>query len=143
MKRSRPNKRGFTLVEIMVVIAIIVVAGSFLVPNLVKQLGRAKKDLAKPRMATIEDAIHRYYLHTGSYPEGDGAEALQVLLTNSNNIEGWDGPYLKASQLIDPWGRPYIYKAEGDHNPGSFDLISYGADGQEGGDKENEDIYND
>lgn len=143
MKRSRPNKRAFTLVEIMVVIAIIVVAGSFLVPNLVKQLGRAKKNLAKPRMATIEGAIHRFYLDTGSYPEGDGSEALQVLLTNPDNIKGWDGPYIKRSQLLDPWGRPYIYKAEGQHNPGSFDLISFGADGKEGGEKEDADIYND
>jgi general secretion pathway protein G len=57
--------------------------------------------------------------------------------------EKWNGPYLKKSQLVDPWGSPYVYIREGQFNVGSFDLMSYGADGQEGGEGENADIVND
>ncbi len=136
------RQKAFTLVELLVVIAIIVVAGSFLVPNLVKELGRAKKDLAKPRMSTIENAVARYYMHCKVYPEGEGPEALMALVDDPG-VEGWDGPYIKASQLTDPWGNRYIYIPEGQVNPGSFDLVTYGADGQPGGEGDNADIYND
>ena len=71
------------------------------------------------------------------------SEGLEVLVIASAELEEtWNGPYLKRSMLLDPWKNPYEYRADGEINPGSFDLISYGADGQDGGEGDNEDIYN-
>jgi len=97
-----------------------------------------KHRLARPKMAIIEDATLRFSHHCGRYPG-----SLEELLKPPSGLEGkWDGPYLKPSNLLDPWGRKYLYVPEGKVNPGSFDLISYGADGKQGGEGKNEDIYN-
>jgi general secretion pathway protein G len=143
MKSSRRNKTGFTLIEILVVIVIISMLGAFVVPNVLKRVGKAKKDLAKPRMTVIESAVQRYQLDCGRLPD-ESEGGLEALLVAPADLEGkWDGPYLKASQLLDPWGNPYVYVSQGQYNPGGFDLISYGADGQEGGEGDNADIPND
>jgi general secretion pathway protein G len=107
----------------------------------VKSIPRAKKDLAKPKMALIESAIERFSLDCGQYPDDSmGLDAL--LIAPAGLEEKWNGPYLKESQLLDPWGNPYIYVADSEINPGSFDLVSLGADGVEGGEGDNEDIFN-
>ena len=98
-------------------------------------------DLAKPKMAIIEDALTRFYADCSRYPLD--SEGLDALLFDPGNTTGWNGPYIKQSQLLDPWGNLYIYVAQGTINPGGFDLISLGADGQEGGEGENQDFYND
>jgi general secretion pathway protein G len=134
-------RRAFTLVELLVVIVIISMLAAFVAPNVIKHIGKARVDLAKPRMAIIEDAITRFYADCSRYPTG--SESLDALLVDPGNTTGWNGPYIKQSQLLDPWGNPYIYIAEGSVNPGSFDLVCLGADGQEGGEGENADIYND
>jgi len=134
------NRRAFTLVELLVVIVIIGILATFVAPNVIRSLGTSKVKLAKAKMALIEDALSRFYMDCGRYPSD--AEGLEALISNPGDT-GWNGPYLKASQILDPWGNPYIYVSEGTINPGSFDLISLGADGQEGGDGENADIYND
>lgn len=133
-------RRAFTLIELLVVIVIIGILAAFVTPNLVRSLGKSKAELAKAKMAIIENAIARFYMDCGRYPSD--AEGLEVLVSNPGD-PGWNGPYLKPSQILDPWGNPYIYIAEGTVNPGSFDLISCGADGVEGGEGENADIYND
>jgi len=98
-----------------------------------------KHRLARPKMAVIEVAIDTYLLDTGQYPK-----TLEELLKPLVGLEDkWDGPYIKASQLLDPWGKQYIYVPEGEVNPGSYDLISFGADGQPEGEGFNADIYND
>ena len=79
-----------------------------------------------------------YKLDVGSYPET--ADGLQVLVENVSQIEKWDGPYIKPSIPKDPWGNDYVYVCPGEH--GEFDLMSYGADGVEGGEGENADITN-
>ena len=97
-----------------------------------------KYRLARPKMAVIEAATEQYFHHCGRYPG-----LLEELLSPPLGLEEkWDGPYLKASQLLDPWGKQYLYVPEGKVNPGSFDLISYGADGKPDGEGENKDIYN-
>lgn len=141
MKKRSQIRRAFTLVELLVVIVIISMLAAFVAPNVIKHVGKAKVDLAKPRMAIIEDAIGRFYMDCGRYPTD--SEGLEALLVDPGNTTGWNGFYIKQSQLLDPWGNPYIYVAEGSVNPGSFDLVCLGADGQEGGDGENADIYND
>lgn len=142
MKRKNRKKKGFTLVELLVVIVIISMLAAFAAPNLFRHVLRAKRDLARPKMAIIESALEQFALHCGRFP--DDSEGLNALLGPPADLEEkWNGPYLKQSQLLDPWENPYIYVAEGEINPGSFDLVSLGADGQDGGEGDNADIYND
>jgi general secretion pathway protein G len=141
MKRKEQRRRGFTLVELLVVILIISMLAAFVAPRMFKGLGKAKRDIARAKMAIIEDALARFYIDCGRYP--DDSESLEVLLMAPADLEEkWNGPYLKQSELLDPWDNPYIYIAEGVYNPGSFDLISYGADGMDGGEGDNEDVVN-
>lgn len=143
MKRTRRSKSGFTLIELLVVILIISMLAGFVAPNVLKRLGKAKTDLARPRMAVIENAIKSFEFDCGRLPDEaeGGLEAL--LVAPADMEEKWNGPYLKKSQLLDPWGNEYVYFSEGQVNIGSFDLICLGADGQEGGEGENADIVND
>jgi len=142
MERKKQKRKAFTLIELLVVIIILSALAAFTAPKLFKYVGKSKKDLAKPRLALVEDAIERFALDCGQYPDdSDGLEAL--LIAPAGLDEKWLGPYLKRSQLLDTWGNPIIYVAEGEINPGSFDLISLGADGTEGGEDDAEDIFND
>ena len=142
MKQKKHKTEAFTLVELLVVILIIGMLAGFVAPKMFKGLGKAKADIAKAKMALIEDALGRFYIDCGRYP--DDSEGLQALLEAPADLqEKWNGPYSKRSELLDPWGNPYIYLAEGQYNPGSFDLVSYGADGAEGGEGDNADIVND
>lgn len=137
MTRKDRQRKAFTLVELLVVIVIISLIGGFLAPNLFKHIGKAKKDLVRSKMAVVEEAINRYYLDCQQFPN-----ALEDLVTNPGDVEGWTSAYLKSGQLNDPWGNQFVYVPEGVANPGSFDLISLGADGSEGGEGENEDVVN-
>lgn len=142
MKRRKWKRKAFTLVELLVVILIISMLAAFVAPRMFKGLGQARTKIARAKMAIIEDALARFYIACGRYP--DDSEGLDVLLVAPPDAEEeWNGPYLKRSELLDPWDNPYVYVAEGEVNPGSFDLISLGADGMEGGEGDNEDIYND
>jgi general secretion pathway protein G len=143
MNQARRRRKGFTLIELLVVILIISMLAGFVAPNILKRLGKAKKDLARPRMAVIEGALQRFQLDCGRLPD-ESEGGLEALLVAPPDLEEkWSGPYLKQSQLLDPWGNLYQYFSEGEVNPGSFDLVSLGADGQEGGEGEDADIVND
>jgi general secretion pathway protein G len=142
MERKKQKRKAFTLIELLVVIIIISMLAAFTAPKLFKYVGKSKRDLAKPKLALVEGAIERFALDCGQYP--DDSEGLEALLIAPSGLEEkWTGPYLKESQLFDPWDNPIIYIAEGEINPGSFDLISLGADGVEGGEDDAEDIFND
>jgi len=135
------KRKAFTVAELLVVIVIISLLAVFVVPRMFKGLGKAKSKIARSKMAIIENAIVTFYGDCERLPSQDAG--LQELLTAPADLEDkWNGPYLKRSALLDPWDNPYIYEEEGTVNVGSFDLISYGADGEEGGEGENEDIYN-
>jgi len=141
MERKKQKRKAFTLIELLVVIIILSMLAAFTAPKLFQYIGKSKRDLAKPSLALVEGAIERFALDCGQYP--DDSEGLEALLVVPSGLEEkWMGPYLKASQLLDPWGSPIIYVAEGEINPGSFDLISLGADATEGGEGDAEDIYN-
>ena len=134
----KKNKHGFTIVELLVVILIISMLAVFVAPRMFSSLGKAKADIARAKMANIESAIGLFYIHCGLYPTG-----LEELIEAPDEFEEkWKGPYLKRSELLDPWENPYIYEEEGTVNPGSFDLISLGADGQLDGEGDNADIVN-
>jgi len=138
----RQKRNAFTLVEILVVIAIIALIGSFALPTLIKNLGKAKTGLVKSKMVLIEGALDQFMLDCGRYPFDE--EGLEALLVAPQDLEEkWAGAYLKQSQLVDPWGNQYMYFAEGTVNMGSYDLMSFGADGVEGGEGDNEDVFND
>ena len=142
MKRKKEKRKAFTLIELLVVIIILGLLAGFVAPKMFKHVSKAKWDLARPKMAIIEDAIERFCLDCGRYP--DDSEGLDVLIVPPADLEEkWNGRYLKPSQLVDPWDNLYIYVAEGEINPGSDDLISLGADGVDGGEGDNTDIYND
>ncbi len=143
MREKKLKRRGFTLVELLVVILIISMLAAVVAPRMFKGLGKAKADIARAKMTIIEDSLARFQYDCGRLPdEADGG--LDALIVAPPDLEEkWNGRYLKPSQLLDPWGNPYIYIPEGQINPGGFDLISYGADGQEGGEGDNEDIFND
>ncbi len=142
MKQRKQNRKAFTLVELLVVILIISMLAAFVAPRMFTGLGKAKHDIAKSKMAIIENALARFYIDCGRYP--DDSEGLGALITPPAGLEdAWKGRYLKPSEILDPWNNEYIYVAEGQVNPGSYDLISLGADGENGGEGENEDIYND
>lgn len=139
MRRKKNERKAFTLVELLVVVVIISLLAGIVAPKLIQQVRGTKVKLARPKMTAIETSIDAFFLNTGQYPN-----TLDDLLTCPSGLEDvWREPYLKESQLYDPWGNAYIYVPEGSVNPGSYDLISYGADGTQGGEGDNADIYND
>jgi general secretion pathway protein G len=142
MRRNRRKNKAFTLVEVLVVIVLLALIASVYVPRMFRGMGEQKRKMARTKMANIESAIITFQLDCGRYP--DESLGLEELIARPADLEDkWKGPYLKRSELFDTWENPYIYFEQGEHNPGSFDLMSYGADGMEGGEGENADIYND
>jgi general secretion pathway protein G len=142
MKRKKTKRKAFTLVELLVVVLIITMLAAFVAPRLFTGVGKTKADLTRAKMAILESALARFYIDCGRYP--DDSEGLGALVTAPPDMEEgkWNGPYCKTSDLLDLWDNPYIYVAEGEFNPGNFDLISYGQDGMDGGEGDNADIVN-
>lgn len=139
--KNRKRRAGFTFIEILVVTIIIGMLAVFIVPNIGKKFGKAKHNIARGKMARVESALEEFRMDCGRYPADN--EGLEALLTAPADLEGkWDGPYAKESELMDPWGAQYLFVAEGTASGGSYDIISFGADGQEGGEGENADILN-
>jgi general secretion pathway protein G len=143
MERKNRKRKAFTLVELLVVVLIITMLAAFVAPRMFSGIGKTKADLSKAKMAIIENSLARFYIDCGRYP--DDSEGLEVLVLPPSDMEDgkWNGPYLKRSDLLDLWENPYIYIAEGEYNPGSFDLVSLGADAMDGGEGDNMDIVND
>ena len=129
--------RGFTLIELLVVMVIIGLLGALVVPSLFKHVGKGKITAAKAQIAHFQTALGEYKLEVGTFPSTE--EGLQALRTKPVSANHWDGPYLPKEIPPDPWGNPYLYKFPGEHGD-EPDIISYGADGREGGEGENADI---
>ena len=141
-RRRNRRRKGFTLIELLTVVIIITMLAAFVVPRMFKGLGKAKRDIARSKMAILDSALGQFYYDCGRMPMDE--EGLDALLTPPVDIEEkWNGRYLKPSDILDPWGNPYLYFSEGMVNIGSYDLVSFGADGMEGGEDDNVDIYND
>ncbi len=138
----KKRQKGFTLIEIMVVVLIIAMLGVFVAPKVFKRFGKAKFNMATAGIALVEKALEEFAYDCDRYPTQE--EGLNALVTAPTDLEEgkWDGPYLKNKQILDPWGRPYLYVAEGTLNQGSFDIICYGADGSPDGEGINADITN-
>ncbi|HEX8988648.1 MAG TPA: type II secretion system major pseudopilin GspG [Rhodocyclaceae bacterium] len=129
---------GFTLLELLVVVAIIGLLAGYVGPKYFGQIGKAEVKEARAQIDALEKALDAYRLDTGHYPTTE--QGLNALMTQPPGTQGWGGPYLKKGVPMDPWGHPYQYKSPGDH--GEYDVWSYGKDGAPGGTGENADITN-
>ncbi len=136
MKKNRLKRDSFTLIEVVVVIIILVTLASVATPIYMNYIKKANIGAATTQVKLLEDAITGYRLDVGSYPE-----TLDGLMTNISDSEKWNGPYIKPAVPKDPWGNDYVYICPGEVNK-DFDLISYGKDGQPGGEDEDADIAN-
>jgi len=128
--RARAGTAGFTLVEVLVVITIITLIMGLIGPRVLNYLTQSKAKASKIQIESFASALDLYFLDAGRYPTT--SEGLGSLLEPPGSTIGWNGPYLRGNAVpSDPWGRPYVYRSPGRHGP--YDIVSYGADGQEGG----------
>jgi general secretion pathway protein G len=137
-KKTRVISSGFTLLELLVVVAIIGLLAGFVAPRYFGQVGKSEVNVAKAQLDALEKALDQYRLDTGSYPNAE--LGLKALVERPPSEPKWNGPYLRKAIPLDPWGRAYLYRMPGEK--GDFDLVSFGKDGQPGGSGENADITN-
>lgn len=132
------KQTGFTLVELLVVLAIIGLLAGLVGPRVLNQLGGAKSKTALVQIRDFESAIEVYMLDTGQFPTTE--QGLEALVSDPG-VTGWNGPYLRRNEIPeDPWNNTYVYRYPGDR--ADFDIMSYGADGRPGGEDDNADIGN-
>ncbi len=133
--------RGFTLLEILVVIVVIAILATLVAPNVFRHVGTAQDATARSQIAMFGAALDVYRLDNGRYPTNDqGLEALWTESQIQPRARDWRGPYLRGEVPPDPWDNPYIYRSPGQETSLGFELLSYGADGQPGGEGEAADI---
>jgi len=138
---SSRAERGFTLIEILVVITVIAILASLVTPMVFRNVGDAKATAAKAQIELLGLALDTYRLHNDQYPStAQGLAALIALPVGEPSARVWRGPYLKRAVPDDPWGRPYHYESPGATSPDGYDLLSYGRDGQPGGTGEDADV---
>lgn len=135
-KRTR-SEAGVTLIEMMVVVTIIALFAALVLPRMMGQADKARVTRARADINGYMTALGAYKLDTGVYPTTE--QGLKALREKPETVDSWQGPYLQKEISNDPWGHPYIYRYPGEHGDDP-DLISYGADGQQGGDGNNADI---
>ena len=139
-RTNQADDAGFTLLELLVVIAILALLAAIVAPQVLRYLGSSRSQAAKVQVENVSTALDNFRLDVGHYPTPD--EGLAALVKAPANETNWNGPYLrKDSALNDPWGRKYLYQSPGRHN-GDFDVWSFGSDGVEGGTNEAKDVGN-
>ncbi len=131
------RQAGVTLIEMLVVVTIIALFAALVAPAMLKKGDQARVAAAKAQVNSFSTALGSYKLDTSMYPTNE--QGLEALRTKPEGLTQWNGPYLPKEIPNDPWGRPYIYKYPGEHGD-EPDIVSYGADGQPGGDGINADI---
>ncbi len=131
------HPRGFTLLELLVVVAIIALLAAYVGPRYFSQVGKSEQSVAKAQLDAFAKALGTYRLDLGRYPATD--EGLAVLTERPSGNPKWNGPYLLKAVPADPWGRPYVYRSPGARGE-DFELISLGRDGQPGGEGDAADI---
>jgi general secretion pathway protein G len=136
MQGLQRKTRGFTLLELLVVIVIIGLLAGYVAPRYFSQVGRSEIQVAKAQIESLEKALDQYRLDTRRYPSTE--EGLQALVSKPESAAGWSGPYLKKAVPVDPWGRPYAYHTPG--QKGEYEVFTYGRDGKPGGTGDDADI---
>ena len=136
--RQLTRERGFTLLELLVVLVVLGLLASLVAPKYFKQIGKSEAKTARAQIEGLTKAIDLYRLDTGKFPSTE--QGLAVLISKPASEPKWNGPYLQKAVPQDPWGRPYGYKSPGEH--GEYDVFTLGKDGAAGGEDENADIGN-
>lgn len=132
------RSRGFTLLELLVVMVIIGLLAAYVGPKYFAQIGKSEVKTARAQIVAFEKALQQFRVDVGRYPSTE--QGLQALLTRPANLNRWDGPYLEKTVPLDPWGNPYAYVSPGEH--GEVDISSSGRDGRPGGEGADADITN-
>lgn len=135
----KPRQSGFTLMELLVVLAILGLLMSLVGPRVLNQLGGAKTKTAGIQIKDLEQSLEMYKLDVGRFPTTE--QGLEALVRKPSNAPGWNGPYLKSNDVpLDPWNQEYHYKYPGEK--GEVDIFTYGQNGVPGGDGEDTDVGN-
>ncbi len=135
---SAAKQRGFTLLELLVVMVIIGLLAGYVGPKYFSQIGKSEIKATRAQIDSLEKALDQYRLDVGRYPTTE--QSLASLMVRPAGESRWQGPYLKKDVPVDPWGNPYQYRQPGEH--GELDLFSFGKDGKLGGEAESADITN-
>ena len=139
MPRRRRDDDGFTLLEMLVVLAIMGLLAAIIAPQVLKYLGTSRAQTAKVQIQNVDAALQLFRLDVGRFPTQE--EGLAALVTAPSTAPGWNGPYMqKATALTDPWGAPYLYHVPGKH--AEIDVYTLGSDKAEGGTGEAADVGN-
>lgn len=128
--------RGFTLLELLVVLVILGLLAGYVAPKYFSQIGKSEAKVAKAQIDAFDKALGQYRIDVGRYPTSE--QGLVALVAKPSSEPKWSGPYLAKQVPLDPWGKPYIYRYPGQH--GEYDLYSLGKDGAPGGSGESADI---
>lgn len=132
-RKYNNGQRGFTLVELLLVLVILALIAGLVLPGIIGKAESAKAKAASSQISRISMSVESFYLDTGNTPS-----SLDELVNEPAGVTGWNGPYIKNTLLKDPWGQDYKFRVPGEH--GDFDIWSFGADRQQGGEKNNADI---
>lgn len=135
---SMARQYGFSLIELLIVVAIIAMLAGFVAPKYFSRIAISERQVARAQIDNLEKAMTQYRLDTGRYP--DAAQGFQALASAPSGENRWRGPYLKKTLTLDPWGNAYIYKLLDEDGTPPYLIISYGHDGHPGGDGEDADI---
>lgn len=136
MSRQVDRLRGFTLLELLVVLVVLGLLAGIVAPRYFNQLGKSEAKVARAQIEGLVKALDIYRLENGRYPSTD--QGLTALVVPPGDEPRWDGPYLQKGVPLDPWGREYVYRSPGEH--GDYDLLSLGKDGLPGGTGDNAEI---
>ncbi len=137
LKLELLKRGGFTLLELLIVMIIIGLLAALIGPKMIGRVGESRQTVAKQQIEGFSSAMEMYKLDTTKYPTQE--QGLEALVAEPQGIANWKGPYLKKKFIPkDPWGNNYVYTYPGEH--GDYDIVSYGADGNSGGDGEAKDV---
>lgn len=142
-QKRHNNEEGFTILEIIVVLLLLAAMYAVVGTNVGKQIENGRRSTANVQLGIFKNLLKQYKIDNGTYPTTEqGLEALYKKPESAPEPTNWNGPYSEEDIPKDPWGRPYVYRSPGTHNPDKYDVYSLGSDGKEGGEGDAADIAN-